>query len=101
MAKLVNKLIVIQCRDPYPTIAEKAVGKTGRYLSIICITITLYGDGCVYIVAMATYLKNILAELHADISLCYWMLVVAVAMCPICWLGTPSDLWQGKFSISI
>lgn len=82
-----------QVRDPYPTIAEKATGTIGRHLSTFCITITLYGDGCVYIVAMATYLKNVFMEMDVEISLCYWMLIVAVFMAPICWLGTPNDFW--------
>jgi len=82
-----------QVRDPYPTIAQKATGAIGRHLATICITITLYGDGCVYIVAMATYLKNIFMELEVEVSLCYWMLIVAVVMAPICWLGTPNDFW--------
>ena len=40
-------------RDPYPTIGEKAAGKLGRLVSLVCICLTLYGGGCVFIVLIA------------------------------------------------
>eukprot|EP00095_Tigriopus_kingsejongensis_P004547 maker-scaffold893_size84343-snap-gene-0.22 protein:Tk04547 transcript:maker-scaffold893_size84343-snap-gene-0.22-mRNA-1 annotation:"proton-coupled amino acid transporter 4" len=48
-------------RDPYPTIGERAVGYWGRVVSIICITITLYGGGCVFIVLIAQLLGSLLS----------------------------------------
>ena len=50
---------------------------------------------------MATYLKNIFMEMQVEVSLCYWMLIVAVVMAPICWLGTPNDFWYEMEAILI
>ncbi|XP_023335307.1 amino acid transporter AVT6E [Eurytemora carolleeae] len=83
-----------QVRDPYPAIAEKAVGKTARIVSLVCISITQYGTGCVYIVIMSTFIHNLAVAAGFEMNPCIWMVVLAVGMCPVCWLGTPNDFWQ-------
>jgi hypothetical protein len=35
----------------------------------------------------------LLLMLVVQVSLCVWMLVVALVMCPLCWFGTPNDFW--------
>lgn len=81
-------------RDPYPTIGERAVGRWGRLVSLICITITLYGGGCVFIVLIAQLLGSLLSTwLDIHLSLCLWMLIVAAGLTPMTWLGTPKDFW--------
>jgi vesicular inhibitory amino acid transporter len=46
-------------RDPYPSIGEKAVGRWGRVVSVISITVTLYGGGCVFIVLIAQVYRGV------------------------------------------
>ena len=61
---------------------------------MICITFTLYGGGCVFIVLIAQLFGSIMgtwAGVH--LSLCVWMLVVAVILIPLTWMGTPKDFW--------
>jgi len=81
------------CRDPYMVIAEKAVGKVGRHVVSVCVAITLYGSGCVVIVLMGDFLKNIFDYFGAELSTCVWMIIVAGIMAPLCWFGTPADFW--------
>ncbi len=57
----------VKVRDPYPSIGEKAVGRWGRVVSVFCITITLYGGGCVFIVLIAQ-VKQSLDSLMANNS---------------------------------
>ena len=81
-------------RDPYPTIGEKAVGRWGRVLSVICISITLYGAGCVFILLIGQLLGSMMstwAGVHW--SLCSWMVLVAISITPLTWMGTPKDFW--------
>ncbi|XP_023328375.1 amino acid transporter ANT1 isoform X2 [Eurytemora carolleeae] len=82
-----------QVRDPYPSIAEKAAGKIGRFAAITCINLCLYGAGCVFIVLIASFIKNIFDEYNLELNFGIWMVIVAAVMIPPCWLGTPNDFW--------
>merc|ERR1719295_815268 len=82
-----------EVRDPYPAIAEKAVGKLGRIASVIAISLTLYGGGCVFIVLIAQLLRSMISAAGFDLSLCIWMVIVAACLTPLTWMGTPKDFW--------
>eukprot|EP00090_Calanus_glacialis_P011434 TRINITY_DN19839_c0_g1_i1.p1 TRINITY_DN19839_c0_g1~~TRINITY_DN19839_c0_g1_i1.p1 ORF type:complete len:480 (-),score=75.15 TRINITY_DN19839_c0_g1_i1:74-1303(-) len=82
-----------EVRDPYPSIGEKAVGRWGRIVSMIAISLTLYGGGCVFIVLIAQLLGSLIASVGFSLSLCVWMVIVAVCLMPLTWMGTPKDFW--------
>jgi len=82
-----------QVRDPYPAIGEKAVGRWGRVCSIFSITLTLYGGGCVFIVLISQLLSSLMAGVGVELTLCTWMVIVAVCLTPLTWMGTPKDFW--------
>jgi len=82
-----------QVRDPYPAIAEKAAGKYGRMAAITCINLCLYGAGCVFIVLISGFVKNIFDQADLKVEFGLWMVIVAVALTPLCFLGTPKDFW--------
>jgi len=82
-----------EVRDPYPAIAEKAVGRWGRIASLVAISLTLYGGGCVFIVLIAQLLGSMVAAAGFDLSLCMWMVIVAACLTPLTWMGTPKDFW--------
>jgi len=82
-----------EVRDPYPSIGEKAIGRAGRIISMIAISLTLYGGGCVFIVLIAELLGSLVASVGFSMSLCAWMLIVAICLTPLTWLGTPKDFW--------
>ena len=82
-----------QVRDPYPAIGEKAVGRWGRIMSVVSITLTLYGGGCVFIVLISQLTGSLMAGAGLDLNLCTWMVIVAAALTPLTWMGTPKDFW--------
>jgi len=82
-----------EIRDPYPSIGEKAVGKFGRILCTVCICLTLYGAGCVFIVLIAETVRSLFESVNVEMSLCVWMLIVAGILTPLTWLGSPKDFW--------
>ena len=51
-----------EVRDPYPSIAEKAIGRAGRVISLVCISLTLYGGGCVFIVLISQLTQSLVAN---------------------------------------
>jgi vesicular inhibitory amino acid transporter len=82
-----------EVRDPYPSIGEKAVGRWGRVVSMIAISLTLYGGGCVFIVLIAELLGSLMGSVGLQFSLCAWMVIVAGCLIPLTWMGTPKDFW--------
>ena len=82
-----------QVRDPYPAIGEKAVGRRGRIVSVVSITLTLYGGGCVFIVLISQLTGSLMAGAGLHLDLCTWMVIVAAALTPLTWMGTPKDFW--------
>ena len=82
-----------QVRDPYPAIGEKAVGRWGRIASVVSITLTLYGGGCVFIVLISQLTGSLMAGAGLHLDLCTWMVIVAAALTPLTWMGTPKDFW--------
>jgi len=82
-----------EVRDPYPAIAEKAIGRVGRILALVCISLTLYGGGCVFIVLISQLLGSLVANAGLKLHLCEWMVIVAVILIPLTWAGTPKDFW--------
>jgi len=82
-----------EVRDPYPAIGEKAVGRWGRIVSMIAISLTLYGGGCVFIVLIAQLLGSLVGAAGFHLSLCVWMVIVAAGLTPLTWMGTPKDFW--------
>merc|ERR1719445_2137375 len=69
-----------QVRGPYPAIGEKAVGSWGRIVSVISITLTLYGGGCVFIVLISQLTGSLMAGAGLHLDLCTWMVIVAAAL---------------------
>ena len=82
-----------QVRDPYPAIGEKAVGRWGRIASVVSITLTLYGGGCVFIVLISQLTGSLMAGAGLHLDLCTWMVIVAAGLTPLTWMGTPKDFW--------
>jgi len=82
-----------EVRDPYPAIAEKAIGKVGRIIALVCISLTLYGGGCVFIVLISQLLGSLLHNAGVELHLCQWMVIVAALLIPLTWAGTPKDFW--------
>ena len=82
-----------QVRDPYPAIGERAIGRSGRVISMAAIALTLYGGCCVFIVLIAELLGSLVASIGLHLSLCSWMVIVACGLTPLTWMGTPKDFW--------
>ena len=60
-----------------------------RVISLLAIALTLYGGCCVFIVLISQLLGSLVADLGLHLDLCSWMVVVAVGLTPLTWLGTP------------
>ncbi|KAG8295869.1 amino acid transporter AVT1C-like [Homalodisca vitripennis] len=80
-------------RDPYPTIAYKAVGRWGSLLVSICMQCTLFGASVVFLLMSAQIVQELLKEVLPQVGYCKWFLLFAAAITPPMWLGSPKDFW--------
>ena len=69
------------------------MGRWGRIVSVVSITLTLYGGGCVFIVLISQLTGSLMAGAGLHLDLCTWMVIVAAALTPLTWMGTPKDFW--------
>ncbi|KAK3097482.1 hypothetical protein FSP39_010023, partial [Pinctada imbricata] len=82
------------CPDPYPVLGEKTFGKVGRYVVSFSINFTLFGVGTVFLLLASENIEQLLEEwFDIDWSFCYWLMVLAVILCPMTFFGTPADFW--------
>ncbi|CAI9718036.1 Hypothetical predicted protein [Octopus vulgaris] len=77
-------------QHPYPTLGQITFGKFGRYIVSCCINFTLFGGCVVFLLLGATLLTDLTAP---TLPLCHSVVVIAGALVPISWLGTPKDFW--------
>ena len=65
-----------------------------RYIVSVAIDVTLMGVCVVFILLISQNLQSLLAAAHADLSFCYWLIIVSVILAPLTWLGSPKDFWS-------
>ncbi|GFN75569.1 amino acid transporter antl1-like isoform x1 [Plakobranchus ocellatus] len=80
-------------RYPYPAIGFVTYGKAGRMLVSASINLTLFGVAVVFLLLASQNLQHLVSDAGHDFSFCYWLLIVAAALLPTTWLGTPKDFW--------
>lgn len=82
-------------RYPYPAIADLALGRhAGKFVAVL-LDVTIFGAGIPNLIIAAQNMQIIglkVSEAQADISFCYWLLILGVLLCPIMWLGSPKDM---------
>ena len=50
-------------------IAEKATGNIGKWVTTVCVILTLYGSCCVVIVLMGDFINNIATYANPDVGI--------------------------------
>ncbi|BES98459.1 amino acid transporter [Nesidiocoris tenuis] len=80
-----------QTRNPYPMIAQYALGKWGRMLVTVCVQITLFGAGVVYLLLASQIVQDLLKNIAPKITFCMWFLIFAALISLPMWLGSPKD----------
>ncbi|GBN38749.1 Amino acid transporter AVT1E [Araneus ventricosus] len=80
-----------KCRYPYPAIAYRAFGKKTQHIVSFCIDVNLFGVAIVFLLLSSQLIASVAH--NSGVSFCYWVLILAVFLCPLMWLGTPDDFW--------
>ncbi|KAK9499355.1 hypothetical protein O3M35_002404 [Rhynocoris fuscipes] len=84
-------------RNPYPSIASRAVGAWGRYLVSACVQITLFGAGIVYLLLASQNVQDLMKPIFPQVTFCTWFIIFALVIIVPMWLGSPKDFWMVGF----
>ncbi|KAA0203468.1 hypothetical protein HAZT_HAZT010692 [Hyalella azteca] len=79
-------------RQPYMDIAEKAFGLIGRKFCFGCVIATLMGYG----IAFTLLIAGMMNSLVTSVSICTWIIIISVTVCPATFLESPKDFWQAS-----
>ncbi|GMR54212.1 hypothetical protein PMAYCL1PPCAC_24407 [Pristionchus mayeri] len=86
------------CRKPYPEMGFRALGRGGRILVSIIITVQQFGLSVVFLLLASNNISSFLfAFWQLKINFCFIALVVAVFISPFLMLGSAKDFWQAGF----
>lgn len=80
-------------RNPYATIAYRAVGRWGSYLVSGCIQFTLFGAGTVYLQLASQIFQDLMSDVLPRVVPCVWFVLIAILLTVPMWLGSPKDFW--------
>ncbi|XP_041354707.1 amino acid transporter AVT1D-like isoform X2 [Gigantopelta aegis] len=78
-------------RYPYPAMGQITYGKPGRLLVSFSINFTLFGVAVVFLLLASQNIHDLINYLNKDISLCYWLIIVAGLLALMCLFGTSAD----------
>ncbi|XP_069940619.1 uncharacterized protein [Cherax quadricarinatus] len=95
---------IIQCRYPYPALAEKAGGIILKRVVTVMLDAAIFGAAVPFMLLASETLQELMDWLAGlNFSFCYWLLITTVVLTPLLWLGTPKDLgvvtWLGAGSM--
>nr|XP_023011561.1 amino acid transporter AVT1A-like [Leptinotarsa decemlineata] len=81
----------IPTRNPYSVIALRAIGKFGSSIVSICVRITLFGAGTVYLLLSSQIIQELLLDVFPEMTECAYFLLIALSITPMIWLSSPKD----------
>ena len=84
-------------RDPYPYIGEVAVGKGLRHTITFTLNLQLFLTCVVYLLLaselIGSFIKFHIGSIDGQGNLRIWLILIALIILPLTWLGTPKDFW--------
>nr|XP_018916094.1 PREDICTED: uncharacterized protein LOC109043358 [Bemisia tabaci] len=105
MAEMIEPSIVEKSRYPYAALAELTFNTRMRKFVTFLLDITIFGGGVPNLLVASQNLQILglkISNFEWDVSYCYWMLLLGVALCPAMWLGSPKDMkWLAASSVCI
>lgn len=82
-------------RSPYAAVAELAFGVPAKRLITCLIDATVFGSGVPNFIIASQTLQIFWWKVSwglVRVTYCVWMVILALLLCPIMWLGSPKDM---------
>lgn len=84
-------------RDPYPYMGEVTVGLKLRHAITITLNVQLFLTCVVYLLLAAEIVGSFVSfhagHIHQHGNLRIWLIIIALVITPLTWLGSPKDFW--------
>ncbi|KAL4708645.1 hypothetical protein ACJJTC_008171 [Scirpophaga incertulas] len=95
LAQEIAPCIKEKSRYPYAAVAELAFGQPIRRLVTFLIDATVFGAGIPNFILASQSLQLFWWKItggEVGVSYCVWMVLIALLLCPVMWLGSPKDM---------
>ncbi|KAL0811835.1 hypothetical protein ABMA28_009263 [Loxostege sticticalis] len=95
LAQEITPCIREKSRFPYAAVAELAYGKQARRLVTVLIDATVFGAGIPNFILASQSLQLFWWKItggEVGITYCVWMVLIALLLLPVMWLGSPKDM---------
>ena len=87
----------VPLRDPYPYMGEIAVGRKFRHLITVSLNVQLFLTCVVYLLLaseiVGSFVTFHVGHIHQQGNLRIWLVLIALVITPLTWLGSPKDFW--------
>ncbi|CAP24386.1 Protein CBG03527 [Caenorhabditis briggsae] len=82
------------CRNPYPEMAQKAMGDWMGHITSFCTYLTIFGGTAVFSLLAAKTLSEILNGFGIPATMCTTLMAVGIILWPFVMLKSPMHFWQ-------
>ncbi|KAI1289229.1 Lysine histidine transporter 1 [Halotydeus destructor] len=80
------------CREPFSVIGQKAYGSKMKHFVAVNILVQLFGVVVVFLLLAAELVYDLLSSQVTQVTLCDWIIILALLMLPFTWFGSPMDI---------
>ncbi|CAI4229434.1 unnamed protein product [Auanema sp. JU1783] len=94
MQKLWPKYKTEPCRNPYPEMGRKAMGRGAEYLVNISSYLTLFGGMAVFSILASKNISDLLSLFNIRVHFCIILSALALGIWPFTMLRSPAHFWQ-------
>ncbi|KAJ8710668.1 hypothetical protein PYW08_009183 [Mythimna loreyi] len=95
LAQMITPDIKEKNRFPYAAVAELAFGPPAKRLVTFLIDAAVFGSGVPNFIIASQTLQIFWWKISGGgigITYCVWMVILALLLCPVMWLGSPKDM---------
>ncbi|XP_075985357.1 uncharacterized protein LOC142982636 [Anticarsia gemmatalis] len=95
IAQEITPYIKEKNRFPYAAIADLAFGTTAKRLITFLMDAAIFGSGVPNFIIASQTLQIFWWKISGGlvtVTYCVWMVVLALLLCPVMWLGSPKDM---------
>ena len=86
-----------QLRNPYSGVIEQTLGRSAKILSRGLLSALTICFNVVYLLISAEFIVIVVNDLFPSLKSVYefriWLLIFAICLIPMTWLGTPKEFW--------
>ncbi|CAG2178978.1 unnamed protein product, partial [Oppiella nova] len=80
-------------RNPFASIGYRSNGQWMSYVCSAVMQVTFFGGAVVYLLLCSELVESLTHTFLGKVTFCDWILIIALLLIPLSWLGSPADFW--------